>query len=93
MSRTLAEKILLAHADVDDLVPGDVVVVRCDVVMTNDISGPIAFRTMREMGVERVFDPTKVVVVPDHFLPAQDARSAELMRTPKTWSDEQGGVY
>lgn len=93
MSRTLAEKILLAHADVDDLAPGDVVTVRCDVVMTNDISGPIAFRTMREMGVERVFDPKKVVVVPDHFLPAKDARSAELMRTLKTWSDEQGVVY
>ena len=39
------------------IAPGDVVMVRCDVVMTNDISGPIAFRTMREMGVDRVFDP------------------------------------
>jgi 3-isopropylmalate/(R)-2-methylmalate dehydratase large subunit len=91
--RTLAEKILLAHAEVDDLVPGDVVMVRCDVVMTNDISGPMAFKIMREMGVERVFDPAKVVLVPDHFVPAKDARSAELQRTLKTWADEQGVAF
>ena len=79
LGRTLAEKILLAHP-ASTIAPGDVVMVRCDVVMTNDISGPIAFRTMREMGVDRVFDPARVVLIPDHFVPAKDARSAELQR-------------
>ena len=93
MAHTLAEKILLAHAGVDAIAPGDVVMVRCDVVMTNDISGPIAFRTMREMGVERVFDPARVVLIPDHFVPAKDARSAELQQVLKRWADEQGVVF
>ncbi len=93
MAHTLAEKILLAHTGADAIAPGDVVMVRCDVVMTNDISGPIAFRTMREMGVDRVFDPARVVLIPDHFVPAKDARSAELQQVLKRWADEQGVVF
>ncbi len=46
--------------------------VRCDLVMANDVSGPIAFRAMEKMGAERVFDPAKVVMVADHFMPAKD---------------------
>jgi 3-isopropylmalate/(R)-2-methylmalate dehydratase large subunit len=93
LAHTLAEKILLAHTGADAIAPGDVVMVRCDVVMTNDISGPIAFRTMREMGVDRVFDPARVVLIPDHFVPAKDARSAELQQVLKRWADEQGVVF
>jgi 3-isopropylmalate/(R)-2-methylmalate dehydratase large subunit len=67
--------------------------VRCDVVMANDVSGPVAFRQMAKMGVERVFDPSKVVMVADHFVPAKDARSAELQRRLKEWSDAQGVTF
>lgn len=88
--QTLSEKILAAHADVASVKPGDVVMVRCDVVMTNDISGPMAFRIMEQMGVERVFDPKKVVLVPDHFTPAKDVRSAQLQRRLQDWAAEQG---
>jgi 3-isopropylmalate/(R)-2-methylmalate dehydratase large subunit len=90
---TLAEKILLEHADADDVRPGDVVMVRCDVVMANDVSGPLAFRVMEKMGASRVFDPSKVVMVADHFMPAKDARSAELQRRLKEWSDAQGVTF
>jgi 3-isopropylmalate/(R)-2-methylmalate dehydratase large subunit len=93
MGRTLAEKILLAHTDGDDVTPGDLVMVRCDVVLTNDISGPMAFRAMKTMGVEKVFDPAKVVVVPDHFIPAKDARSAELQKLLGDWAAAQGVTY
>ena len=93
MGYTLTEKILLEHAEVDHLAPGDVVTVRCDVVMTNDISGPMAFHTMTKMGVPRVFDPAKVVVVSDHFTPAKDVRSANLQKRLKEWSDEQGVTF
>jgi 3-isopropylmalate/(R)-2-methylmalate dehydratase large subunit len=93
LPRTLAEKILLAHAEVDDLAPGDTVMVRCDVVMTNDISGPMAFRAMERMGAEEVFDRDKVVVVPDHFVPAKDARSAALQKLLKEWSAAHGVTY
>jgi 3-isopropylmalate/(R)-2-methylmalate dehydratase large subunit len=93
LGHTLAEKILLAHASVDDVSPGDVVMVRCDVVMANDVSGPVAFRAMESMGASRVFDPGKVVMVADHFMPAKDTRSAELQKRLKEWADEQGVTY
>ena len=90
MPYTLAEKILLAHTDADEVAPGDIVMVRCDVVMTNDISGPMAFRAMEKMGAERVFDPAKVVLVPDHFVPAKDTRSAELQKLLRDWCGRAG---
>jgi len=93
MGLTLAQKILLAHTNVGTVAPGDIVMVRCDVVMTNDISGPMAFRAMEKMGATKVFDPTKVVVVPDHFVPAKDTRSAELQKLLREWSERQGVTY
>ena len=93
MARTLAEKILLAHTDADDVRPGDVVMVRCDLVMANDASGPIAFRALERMGATRVFDPAKVVMVADHFAPAKDVRSAELLKRLKEWSDTFGVTF
>ena len=92
MGYTATEKIVLDHADVDDVAPGDVVMLRCDLVLTNDISGPMAIQTLERMGVERVFDPAKVVVVPDHFVPAKDVRSAGLQKRLKDWCDAQGVV-
>jgi 3-isopropylmalate/(R)-2-methylmalate dehydratase large subunit len=93
MALTLTEKILLSHTDRDHIAPGEVIMVRCDVVMANDVSGPVAFRAMKKMGAERVFDPSKVVMVSDHFMPAKDARSAALQKSLKDWSDAQGVTY
>ena len=93
MPHTLVEKILLAHCDADDVRPGDVVTVRCDVVMANDVSGPVAFRAMEKMGAERVFDPDRVVMVADHFVPAKDAKSAELQARLKRWSEAHGVTF
>ena len=93
MAHTLAEKILLAHTEVDDLAPGDIVMTRVDVVMANDVSGPVAFRQMEKMGARRVFDPEKVVMVADHFVPAKDARSAELQKRLKEWALDQGVAF
>ena len=93
MAHTLVEKILLAHCDADEARPGDVVTVRCDVVMANDVSGPVAFRAMEKMGAARVFDPSRVVMVADHFMPAKDVKSAELQGRLQRWSDEQGVTF
>jgi 3-isopropylmalate/(R)-2-methylmalate dehydratase large subunit len=90
---TLTEKILLAHTDVDELAPGDIVMVACDVVLTNDISGPMAFRAMEQMGAKKVFDPNRIVVVPDHFIPAKDEPSAELQRLVQRWAEQQGVAF
>ncbi|HEY1515593.1 MAG TPA: aconitase/3-isopropylmalate dehydratase large subunit family protein [Solirubrobacteraceae bacterium] len=87
MSHTLAEKILLSHCDADEVRPGEVVMARCDLVMANDVSGPVAFRALEKMGATEVFDPAKVVMVADHFMPAKDARSAQLQKRLKEWSD------
>jgi 3-isopropylmalate/(R)-2-methylmalate dehydratase large subunit len=67
--------------------------VRCDLVFANDVSGPLAFRAMEKMEVASVFDPTKVVMVADHFVPAKDARSAELQRRMKEWAAGQGVAF
>jgi 3-isopropylmalate/(R)-2-methylmalate dehydratase large subunit len=93
MGHTLAEKILLAHADADDLSPGDFTMVRCDVVMANDLGGPHAARELLKMGVDRVFDPERVVIVADHLMPAKDVRAAELLKALKEWCDRQGVSY
>ena len=93
MPRTLVEKILLSHTKSDDVSPGEILMVECDLVMANDVSGPVAFRQMEKMGAEKVFDPEKVVMVADHFMPAKDAKSASLQRRLKDWSDEQSVYY
>jgi 3-isopropylmalate/(R)-2-methylmalate dehydratase large subunit len=93
VAHTLAEKILLAHAEVDDLSPGDIVMVRVDAVMANDVSGPVAFRQMEKIGARRVFDPARVVMVADHFVPAKDARSAALQKRLKDWALDQGVAF
>jgi 3-isopropylmalate/(R)-2-methylmalate dehydratase large subunit len=86
MGYTVAEKILLAHSDADHVEPGQVVMVRCDIVLANDVTGPVAFRQMEKMGTSEVFDPTKIVMVADHFAPAKDERSAILIKRLKDWS-------
>ncbi|MGN6867187.1 MAG: 3-isopropylmalate dehydratase large subunit [Solirubrobacteraceae bacterium] len=93
MSHTLAEKILLSHCDADEVRPGEVVMARCDLVMANDVSGPVAFRALEKMGATDVFDPAKVVMVADHFMPAKDARSAGLQKRLKDWSDAHGVTF
>jgi len=61
--------------------------------MANDVSGPVAFRAMERMGAERVFDPSRVVMVADHFVPAKDAKSAELQARLQRWAEEKGVVF
>ena len=61
--------------------------------MANDVSGPVAFRAMERMGAERVFDASRVVMVADHFVPAKDAKSAELQARLQRWAEEKGVVF
>ena len=81
------------HGGTVEKFAGDAVMVHCDLVMANDVSGPVAFRALERMGVERVFDPARVVMVADHFMPAKDSRSAELQKRLKDWSDAQGVTF
>lgn len=63
---------------------------RCDLVLLNDVSAPLALRAFEEMGAQRVFDPERVAVVCDHFAPAKDARSAELLAATRSFVRTQG---
>jgi 3-isopropylmalate/(R)-2-methylmalate dehydratase large subunit len=90
---TLVEKILAAHAGKARVTPGVLVNVRVDLVLSNDITAPIAIREFRRIGVDRVFDPQKVVMVPDHFTPNKDILSAEQAKLVREFALEQGLVY
>ncbi len=74
---TITEKILAAHADIEAVSPGDLIKVRVDLALGNDITAPLAIKTFWETGVTRVFDPEKVVLVADHFVPNKDIASAQ----------------
>lgn len=89
---TLAEKILAAHADRREVSPGDFINCKADVVLSNDITAPIAIREFRRLGV-KVFDPGKVVMVPDHFVPNKDINSAEQAKLMREFAREQGIVH
>ena len=93
MGNTVAEKILASHYDADHVEPGQVVMVRCDIVLANDVTGPVAFRQMEKMGASEVFDPSKIVMVADHFAPAKDEHSAILIKRMKDWSLAHGVVF
>jgi 3-isopropylmalate/(R)-2-methylmalate dehydratase large subunit len=90
---TLADKILAAHTDKGTVSPGEFINVRVDLILANDITAPIAIREFRKMGVGRVFDPKKVVMVPDHFTPNKDIASAEQAKLMRDFAREQGIIY
>jgi len=90
---TLAEKILTAHTNKKRVTPGEFVNVRVDLILANDITAPIAIREFRRIGVKRVFDPKKVVMVPDHFVPNKDIASAEQVKLMREFCREQETLY
>ncbi|MFH0941612.1 MAG: 3-isopropylmalate dehydratase large subunit [Chloroflexota bacterium] len=90
---TLVEKILAAHTGKARLVPGEFLSVPVDLILANDITAPIAIREFRRIGVTRVFDPAKVVLVPDHFVPNKDIASAEQAKLMREFAREQGILH
>ncbi|MFQ6122525.1 MAG: 3-isopropylmalate dehydratase large subunit [Dehalococcoidales bacterium] len=90
---TLAEKILAAHTDKEKVSPGEFINVRVDLIMANDITAPIAIREFQRIGVDKVFDPQKVVMVPDHFVPNKDISSAEQAKLMREFCYGHGTLY
>ena len=89
MGMTMAQKILAAHAGVELVEPGQFVDVKVDVVLANDITAPIAIREFTRIGVEGVFDRDKVIMVPDHFAPNRDIKSAEQCKVLRDFVQRQ----
>ncbi|MDD3819133.1 MAG: 3-isopropylmalate dehydratase large subunit, partial [Actinomycetota bacterium] len=74
--QTIAQKILASHCGREYVSEGEIVNADVDIVLGNDITLPLAIEEFNKIGVGRVFDINKVVVVPDHFTPNKDIKSA-----------------
>jgi len=77
MGMTITEKILARHAGLDYVEPGQLINADVDLVLGNDITAPVAIREFTKLGLDRVFNAERVVLVPDHFTPNKDIPSAE----------------
>lgn len=80
MGMTMTQKILAAHAGLDRVEPGQLIMADLDLVLGNDITSPVAVKEFERIGAEGVFDKGKVAIVPDHFTPNKDIKSAEQCR-------------
>ncbi len=93
MAMTVAEEILADHTGVKDVMPGQIVNAKVDVVLGNDVTAPIAIKALKDLGAEKVFDPSRVVLVPDHFTPNKDIKSAQQCKILREFAREQGLPY
>jgi len=86
MAYTITEKILLAHTDKKSIAPGDFIYAKIDLALGNDITAPIAIQEFEAMGANKVFDRKKIALVPDHFTPAKDKKSADQAKVLKNFA-------
>lgn len=89
MGMTMTQKILADHAGVKEVHAGELIEANVDIIMANDITGPMALPIFKKMA-DKVFDKDKVVLVPDHFTPNKDIKSAENSKAIREFSREQG---
>ena len=89
MGMTMTQKILADHAGVKEVHAGELIEANVDIVMANDITGHMALPIFKKMA-DKVFDKDKVVLVPDHFTPNKDIKSAENSKAIREFSREQG---
>jgi 3-isopropylmalate/(R)-2-methylmalate dehydratase large subunit len=90
MGMTITEKILAAHAGLKKVSPGELIEAEIDVVMGHDLSTPLAIKEMERIGAKRVFDPEKIVIIPDHFTPNKDVKAAEACKELRNFCRNQG---
>ena len=77
MGMTMTQKILATHAGLESVVAGQLIEADLDLVLGNDITSPVAIHEMDKMKVDGVFNKDKIALVPDHFVPNKDIKSAE----------------
>jgi 3-isopropylmalate/(R)-2-methylmalate dehydratase large subunit len=87
---TITEKILAAHAGKSSVEPGEILDVRLDLALANDITAPLSLEEFEKVGAKGVFDPEKVVLVLDHFTPNKDIISAENCKTIREFAHKHG---
>ncbi|MDD5326289.1 MAG: 3-isopropylmalate dehydratase large subunit [Phycisphaerae bacterium] len=89
MSMTITEKILAKAAGKKTIKAGELVNANIDIVMCHDVTTPPAISMLAKHGIDKVFDPEKIIVTPDHFQPAKDIKSAELHKRLDEWAKRQ----
>jgi 3-isopropylmalate/(R)-2-methylmalate dehydratase large subunit len=92
MGMTLTEKILAKHAGKERVEPGELILARIDLALGNDVTSPIAIDAFERLGVPEVFDRGKIALVPDHFAPNKDIKSAEQVRSMREFARRHGIV-
>lgn len=90
MGHTITEKILLGHTGEKEIAPGDLIECKVDLALGNDITAPLAIAEFERAGVKKIFDKKKIVLVPDHFSPAKDLRSAEQLKILRDFAKKYG---
>jgi len=83
---TITEKILSRHCGKNKVVPGEFIECNVDLILANDVTGPLAIKEFEKIGAKKVFNPEKIVLVPDHFTPPKDIKSAELVKTLRNFA-------
>lgn len=92
MGMTMTQKILANSAGLDFVVPGQLIKSKLDMVLGNDITSPVAISEFKKIGINKVFDVNKIAIVPDHFTPNKDIKSAEQVKYIREFSREMGIV-
>ena len=92
MGMTMTQKILAAHAGLDNVTAGQLITCKLDLVHGNDITTPVAVNVFKNIHVDKVFDKNKVSIVPDHFVPNKDIKSAEQCKYIREFAKEKGVV-
>lgn len=90
MGMTASQKILAAHAGLDSVTAGQLISADLDLVLANDITGPVAIKEFKKTGVSSVKCRDKIALVMDHFAPNKDVKSAEQCKTCRLFAREQG---
>ncbi|MGE5328941.1 MAG: 3-isopropylmalate dehydratase large subunit [Deltaproteobacteria bacterium] len=89
MGMTMTQKIFAAHSGIENIKPGDLIMVKVDMVLGNDITTPVAIKEFEKTGKADVFDKTKIAIVPDHFTPNKDIKSAEQCKMVREFAKRQ----
>ncbi|UCF83995.1 MAG: 3-isopropylmalate dehydratase large subunit [Desulfobacteraceae bacterium] len=89
MDMTITQKILADHAGLKEVHPGQLINAKVDIALGNDITAPITIEQFKRAGAKKVFDKQKVVLIPDHFTPNKDIKSAEQCKIMKEFAREQ----
>ena len=93
MSMTMTQKILAAHAGLDKVEAGELILVSLDRVLGNDITSPVAIREFNKLGYDAVYDKTKVTMVMDHFAPNKDIKAAIQCKMCRDFCAEKEVVH